>query len=152
MSRLPAGVCVVSAATSGGAEAITATSVVPVSLDPPMLLFCVHADARLREVLDRSDTWAVSVLDASARGVADWLATPGRPSLGQLAPVPHRRGATSGAALVQAADAWVECRTSWVRGAGDHDVVVGEVLAVETSPTARGALLHWMGRTDVLPG
>lgn len=150
LGRMAAGVSVVSVGrpSRGGTQhvAATVTSLTSVSLDPPMVLFCVHADARLREVLDDVDTWAVSVLDATAEPDADWLATPGRPMVDQLAPVPHRLGAVSGAALLDRSQAWLECRTAWVRGAGDHDVVVGEVVAVELAPPDRGALVHRLGR------
>lgn len=175
MARLPAGVCVVSVARPRGAlargraapdrsasagragrdlvtdYAMTATSVTAVSLEPPMLLFCVHGDARLREVLDDVETWAVSVLDAAGGPVAEWLATPGRPTVDQLGTVAHRRGPASGAALLADAQAWLECRTTWIRTAGDHDVVVGEVLAAEVARGARGALLHRLGRLAELP-
>jgi flavin reductase (DIM6/NTAB) family NADH-FMN oxidoreductase RutF len=154
MARLAAGVCVVAVARPGRVVAdvpMTATSVTPVSLEPPMVLFCVHGESRLREVLDEVDTWAVSVLDAGAAAGAEWLATPGRPAVDQLGPVGHRRGPLSGAALVTSAQAWLECRTTWIKTAGDHDVVVGEVLSAELVPGARGALVHRLGRLAALP-
>jgi flavin reductase (DIM6/NTAB) family NADH-FMN oxidoreductase RutF len=155
MSRLPAGVCVVAAALRSGAtttdHAMTATSLVGLSLDPPLVLFTVYSDARLRDALDDTGTWAVSVLDAAAGPSADWLASPGRPTVGQLDTVPHRRGAISGAALLNEAQAWLECRTAWIKPAGDHDVVVGEVLRAALAPPGRGALLHRLGRLAPLP-
>lgn len=150
MARLPAGACVVAVArrfgTSLADHAMTATSLGPVSLDPPMVLFSVYRDARLRDALDDADTWAVSVLDAGAGPSAEWLATPGRPTVGQLDPVPHRRGPVSGAVLLTQAQAWLECRTEWIRTAGDHDVVVGEVLRAALAPAGGGALVHRLGR------
>src|SRR5690625_7670439 len=84
MSRLISGVCVVSARSGSLDLAMTATSVVSVSLEPPTVLFCVHSDARLAEAVEPPGRWAVSVLDAEALAVADWLASPGRPAVGQL--------------------------------------------------------------------
>ena len=55
-----------------------------------MLLFCVHTDARFRDALDDVDTWSVSVLADDQGHTADWLASPGRPAIDQLARVPHR--------------------------------------------------------------
>ena len=153
MARLASGVSVVAAARApragAGVEHVaTVTSLTSVSLEPPMVLFCVHVDARLREALDDVDCWAVSILDASAGPVADWLATPGRPAFGVLDRVPHRRGAATGAALLDRAQAWLECRTLWIRTAGDHDVVVGQVLTAAVAPGDRGALVHRLGRID----
>lgn len=146
IGRHAAGVSVVSMRHGSLDLAMTATAVASVSLRPPMVLFCVHTDARMREVLDEVDTWAVSLLDGTAGVAADRLAAPGRPAFGQLIGVPHHRGDHSGAALVDAAQGWLECRTAWVRNAGDHDVVVGEVLDAVPGRTGTGALVHHLGR------
>ncbi|MBO3089009.1 flavin reductase family protein [Cellulomonas dongxiuzhuiae] len=146
VSRLASGVVVVSAVQRGVAHAATVSSFASVSLDPPLLLFCVHADARLREVLDDVDTWAVSVLSDAQADVADWLASPGRPAVGQLDRVPHRPAPVSGAAWVDGAAAWFDCRTEAVHPAGDHDVVVGRVLAAAEGGADGGALVHLRGR------
>lgn len=146
MQRLAAGVTVVSLRHGATDLAMTATAVTSVSLRPPMLLFCVYTDARIREALDEVDTWAVSLLDGTARVAAERLAMPGRPALGQLVGVAHRPGPLTGAALVEDAQGWLECRTHWVRNAGDHDVVVGEVLDATLGRTTTGALVHHLGR------
>lgn len=145
-ARLAAGVVVVTATLRGTVHAATVSSVTSVSLDPPLLLFCVHTDARLRDVLDEVGTWAVSVLADGQADVADWLASPGRPAIGQLDRVPHRTSPVSGAPWLDGAAAWFDCTTEAVHPAGDHDVVVGRVLAAaEGEPTA-GGLVHLRGR------
>ncbi|MBD7919167.1 flavin reductase family protein [Cellulomonas sp. Sa3CUA2] len=146
VARLASGVVVVSAVHRGVVHASTVSSVASVSLDPPLLLFCVHADARLRDVLDDVDTWAVSVLADDQGDVAEWLASPGRPAVGQLDRVPHRAAPVSGAAWVDGAAAWFDCRTEAVHPAGDHDVVVGRVLAAAEGGAVGGALVHLRGR------
>lgn len=142
MGRLPAGVVVVTVRWRGMDHAMTASAVTSVSLDPPMLLLCVHEDARLREALDDVDTWAVSVLADDQAPVADWLASPGRPAIGQLDRVPHVAAPRSGAAWVTGAAAWFECRTAQIVPAGDHDVVVAEVLECREGEPDAGSLVH----------
>ncbi len=145
-ARLAAGVVVVAADRQGVTHAATVSSVTSVSLEPPLLLFCVHVDARLRDVLDDVDTWAVSVLADDQADVADWLASPGRPAVGQLTRVPHRPGPVSGAAWLDGAAAWFDCRTEAVHRAGDHDVVVGRVVAAAEGAARSGGLVHLRGR------
>lgn len=146
IGRLPAGVAVVSLHVRGIDVASTVSAVTSVSLEPALLLFCVHTDARLREALDEQDAWVLSVLADHQGPVADWLASPGRPAFDQLARVPHARDAASGAAVVGESAAWFSCRTHAIHPAGDHDVVVGEVLDLgEGEPTA-GGLVHHRGR------
>lgn len=142
MGRLPAGVVVVAVRWRGTDHAMTASAVTSVSLDPPMLLVCVHEDARLREALDDVDTWAISVLADDQAPVADWLASPGRPVIGQLDRVPHVAAPRSGAAWVSGAAAWFECRTAQIVPAGDHDVVVAHVLEAREGEPGAGSLVH----------
>jgi flavin reductase (DIM6/NTAB) family NADH-FMN oxidoreductase RutF len=147
IGRLPAGVAVVTLRLRGLDHAMTASAVASVSLEPPLLLFCVHTDARFREALDEVDAWAVSVLADDQADVADWLASPGRPAIDQLTRVPHRWAPVSGAAWVEGAAAWFDCRTAAIHRAGDHDVVVGTVLAAEQGRSDAGGLVHLRGRT-----
>lgn len=151
-ARLPAGVAVVVLRWRGTQHAMTASAVASVSLEPPMLMFCVHADARVRDALDEVDTWAVSILSDAQAPTADWLASPGRPAIGQLDRVPHRAAPVSGAAWVDGAAAWLDCRTAAVHPAGDHDIVVGTVLAAEQGAPDAGGLVHLRGRLHPVRG
>ncbi|MHB1488948.1 MAG: flavin reductase family protein [Cellulomonas sp.] len=151
VSRLPDGVVVISAHHQGIDHAMTASTLTSVSLDPPLLLFCVHVESRFRDVLDQVDRWAVSVLSDAGAPVADWFASPGRPVVGQLAQVPYRVGALSGAALLDGASAWFECRTSAIHRAGDHDIVVGDVVSAAVGDLGAGGLVHLRGRLRPVP-
>ncbi|KRD42867.1 flavin reductase [Cellulomonas sp. Root930] len=146
VGRLPAGVAVITLRWRGTLHAMTASAITSVSLEPPMLLFCVHTDARFRDALDDVDTWSVSVLADDQAHTADWLASPGRPAIDQLARVPHRPAPVSDAVWVDGAAAWFDCRTAAVHRAGDHDVVVGSVLAAEQGSADAGGLVHLRGR------
>jgi len=159
--RFATGVCVVTTvevpgqpAAAGGAvldHAMTANAFTSVSVDPLLVLVCVETDARFHDAIVSSGRWAVSVLDASARPVADWLATRGRPLHGQLDRVPFRRGPVTGAALVEQATAWMECRTHAVYPGGDHSIVVGEVVGIELGDDSAGALLYHRSSYRTLP-
>ncbi|WP_240675359.1 flavin reductase family protein [Cellulomonas endophytica] len=146
-SRLPAGVVVVTARWRGLLHAATVSTFVPVSLEPPLVLVCLHTDSRLREALDEVPGWSVSVLAQDGGPVADWVASPGRPAFDGLARVPHADAPWSGGAWLDGAAAWFDVRTVDVHPAGDHDVVVGEVVAARAGDPARGGLVHLRGRT-----
>lgn len=146
IGRLPAGVAVVSLRLRGIDLAATVSAVASVSLAPPLLLFAVHSDARLREGLDEQDAWVLSVLADDQGPIADWLASPGRPAFDQLARVPHSVDASSGAAIVEGAAAWFSCRTFAIHRAGTHDIVVGEVHDLGQGDPTAGGLVHHRGR------
>ena len=82
-------------------HAMTANSFTTVSLAPLLVLVCAERETRFLDAVLQSGSWAVSILDASARPTAVWFATKGRPLEGQLADVPHRRGPETGAALLR---------------------------------------------------
>ncbi len=132
MARFATGVCVVTCVQDGFDHAMTANSFTSVSLEPPLVLVCVENDSRFHEAISAVGTWAVSVLDESQKGRARWFATRGRPLVGQFDSTPTTRSSITGSLLLDGALVTLECRTAAVHPAGDHDIVVGEVLGLRT--------------------
>lgn len=143
VGRFATGICVVTTVVDGVDHAMTANAFTSVSMTPPMVLVCVEQEARFHDAVLASGRWGVSVLDATAQGASTWLATRGRPLPGQLDRVAHVRGEHTGVALLQQALSWLECRTVQVVAAGDHSIVVGEVLACVLADSDAGALLYY---------
>lgn len=146
MSRLPGGVSVIAARSGEQDHVAVTTSLVSVSLDPPMVMMALHSESRILELVGPGRVWAASFVTAAARRAVEWIAEPGRPALGQLTGIAHRRSEATGLALLSEASAWLECRTDWVKSAGDHDVIVGEVVSVRLGAGERGGLAHRLGR------
>jgi len=152
MSRLAAGVCLVSAhdpeeGARGEDVGMTATAFLSVSLDPPLVLVSLRTGSRMDEVLERRPCWAVSVLAGNQRQAAGRFAMQGRLSDRLLfADLPHTRGAASGAPVVDGALAVVECRTVQRVPAGDHTLVVGAVLTAATPAPGAEPLTYFRGR------
>lgn len=144
--RFATGVAVLTTRWQGLDYAMTANSLTSVSLDPPLMLFCVHEDSRFGEAVRSTGVWGLTILPASARATASWLATPARPVRGQLDQVPHRRGRVHAVALLEDALATMECTTVSVHQGGDHAIVLGEVIDVELPSQAGEALLFYRGR------
>ncbi|MFF5322533.1 flavin reductase family protein [Janibacter hoylei] len=145
MAHFATGVTVVTTLEDGHDHAMTANSVTSVSLEPPLVLVCVRNDSGWREAVLSSGVWGVSIMPTAGRPAASWLSTGGRPLQGQLSRVPHHRGEL-GVALVDDALATLECRTHALHEAGDHTIVVGEV--VSSSADARGddPLIYYRSR------
>jgi flavin reductase (DIM6/NTAB) family NADH-FMN oxidoreductase RutF len=128
MARLPAGVVVISARVGDGYRGLTASSLVSISLEPPMVLVGLEHESATRAAVVESKAFNVSVLTASQEFIADRLA--GRAPAVDLKwqSIPHRLG-TNGIPLIEGSVAWLECRLVQVHPTGDHDVCVGEVEA-----------------------
>jgi flavin reductase (DIM6/NTAB) family NADH-FMN oxidoreductase RutF len=132
MSRFATGVVIVTCVQDGFDHAMTANSFTSVSLDPPLVLVCVENDSRFHEAITEVGSWSVSVLDEKQRGRARWFATRGRPLVGQFDSTPTTRSDVTGALTLDGALVTLECRTTAIHPAGDHDIVVGEVLGLRT--------------------
>ena len=162
--RLPTGIVVVGTVLDGVSHAMTVSAFTSVSLEPLLVLFCAEKVARFHDAVLTAGFWSVSVLGSDAEDVARWLATRGRPLLGQLDAVPHHAGTETGAPILDIATAAFECRTTAVYDGGDHSIVVGEVVAVSEPASDRvtaarpertvdgaetvdaGPLIHYRGR------
>ena len=143
LGRFASGVTVVSTVASGVDHAMTASAFTSVSLRPPQVLLCASRTARFHEAVESSQLWAVSILADRGRECSAWFAHTGRPLIGQFDRVPHHRS-PSGIALVDAALAWMECRTVAVHDGGDHSILVGAVeWAAVTEDSEDDPLLYY---------
>jgi flavin reductase (DIM6/NTAB) family NADH-FMN oxidoreductase RutF len=145
VGHFASGVTVVTCRVGGVDHAMTASAFTSVSLDPVLVLVCVDKEARFRDAVLEATDWGVSVLSVADRRAAEWFAMKGRPLIGQMDRHPHHRDVT-GAALLDNAIAWLECRTHAVYDGGDHDIVVGAVIAAAEGDRDAVPLLHHRGR------
>ena len=150
MGRFATGVTVLTTFAGGHDHAMTANAITSVSIDPMLLLVCVEIDARFHDAITESGVWGVSVLSGTQRPTADWLSTQGRPLHGQLDRIGHHRGPVTGVALLDDALATIECRTTDIHPAGDHSIVVGEVVSLSTTDHPGDALLYYRSRYTTL--
>jgi flavin reductase (DIM6/NTAB) family NADH-FMN oxidoreductase RutF len=142
--RFPTGIVVVSTSLHGTGHAMTVSAFTTVSLDPLLVLFCAEKIARFHDAVLEAGAWSVSVLDEESEKTARWLATRGRPLLGQLDMIAHHPGPVTGAPMLDGALAALECRTTAVHDGGDHSIVIGEVVSV-TEPRDGGPLIYFSG-------
>lgn len=126
LARYPTGVAIVAAYDDAGtARAMTINSFASVSLEPPLVLWSVAHDSERRRFFLGAERYAVNVLAhdqqtlASACARGDDLAAGG----GAFEPA-----GGVGAPFVDGAIARFDCRRSAVHPAGDHDIIVGEVV------------------------
>ena len=128
MARLPAGVVVVSARQGDEFRGMTASSLVSISLEPPLVLVGLEREAATHTAVIETRAFNVSLLTRAQEFIADRLS--GRaPAIDPTwRSLPHRLG-SNGIPLLDGSAAWLECRLVHVHAAGDHDICVGEVEA-----------------------
>jgi len=130
------GVVVITTINDGHRQGATVSAVSSLSLDPPMLLVCLHANSATQEAVSKSGRFAVNIL---AEGQGDIAARFARSSnTDKFDGVSVRTGQT-GVPVVNGALAVVECAVAEAVTGGTHRVFLGQVLhaeATEGSPLA----------------
>jgi flavin reductase (DIM6/NTAB) family NADH-FMN oxidoreductase RutF len=126
MACFPAGVAVVTTLDADGTpRGLTTTAVTSVSLHPPLLLACVGRGSRTLPALRRARAFAVNVLDAGHAHVALRFGSKAEDKFAELAWTPGPDGQPI---LHDHCIAWTECRTRSEVEAGDHMILIGEVV------------------------
>jgi flavin reductase (DIM6/NTAB) family NADH-FMN oxidoreductase RutF len=148
--RLPTGILVVGTVLDGTDHVMTVSAFSSVSLDPLLVLFCAEKIARFHDTVLAAGFWSVSVLGEDSEKTSRWLATRGRPLVGQLDGIDHHAGPVTGAPVLDAALSALECRTVSVYDGGDHSIIVGEVVGVSNAADDRGPMIHHQGRYRTL--
>jgi flavin reductase (DIM6/NTAB) family NADH-FMN oxidoreductase RutF len=140
IGRFPTGVTVVTTCDPDGEPwGLTASSLTSVSLEPLYLLVCIGKGSRSHDVVVAGEHFAVNVLasDSADLSTRFALVDPGDRFHG----IDHRTEATGSPVLDRAA-AWLDCRVAQLHDAGDHTIVVGEVLACDADPAVDPLVYH----------
>jgi flavin reductase (DIM6/NTAB) family NADH-FMN oxidoreductase RutF len=121
------GVTIITTRKPDGHTGLTVNSFISVSLEPPLVLFCLASRSTLLQWFERSEHFAVNVLAKGQQALSNLFA---RPSVNTWEGVHYRIGA-HGCALIAGTLGTFECARRDVVPAGDHLIVVGEVVCFE---------------------
>jgi flavin reductase (DIM6/NTAB) family NADH-FMN oxidoreductase RutF len=142
LGEQPEGACVVAVDAEGRRRGVTVSTLVSLSLDPPLVGFAVAGEDPLLELLPEAGGCVISLL-AGGQG---WLAEHFADGTGPVA-MWHGLGAEPGAVgapLYVGALGWLECALRDSVTVGSHTFVVCEVSRLEAGPEAP-ALLRTRG-------
>jgi flavin reductase len=134
MRRAPANVAVLTVDTGRDRLGLTVSSLLSLSLEPPLVGVSIAHEAAMHELLREAGGFTVSLL----AGGQEWLAqhfARGVPPIGMWHGVETEEG-ERGAPLLAGALGWLECRLVDEHATGDHTLFVGEVEAVRLGSPA----------------
>ncbi|HEX6491491.1 MAG TPA: flavin reductase family protein [Gaiellaceae bacterium] len=134
MRRFPAGVAVVGVDSNGERLALTVGTLIPLSLEPPLVGFAIRREAALHELLRGAGSFGVSLLAAGQEALAQHFAR-GVPPIALWEGVALREG--SGPPLLAEAIGWLTGRVAAELSAGEDSFFVGEVHSVEQGAKER---------------
>lgn len=120
---------------------VTVNSVTSVSLDPPLILFCLDRAAKSHAAFAASGCFALSVLAENQQHLSRGFAASPERHWDEIEPEVQ----ASGAPIIKGALAWIDCKTEAIHRVGDHDILIGRVVALGHARQGR-PLLYWRGR------
>lgn len=126
MGGFATGVTVVATHHDGADHGMTCNSFNTVSLHPPMVLWSIRKESASRPAFENGGGYTVSVLGAHQRALALRF-TQGAPQRRFEGVATDRLD--TGRLRLSDTVAWFDCRLEQVVDAGDHDVLIGRVLA-----------------------
>ena len=141
LGQYPTGVCAITA-KRGGAESVAMVvgSFASVSLNPPLIAFFPDRASSSWAKLRDCEDFCVNILSAEQEALCRKLASK---SPDKFAGTSHHISA-QGNPILDGVVAWIDCRRYSVTDAGDHELVIGRVLALEIE-TAGLPLLFFQG-------
>ena len=138
------------AANSTGQEmshiGITVNSFTSVSLEPPLVLWCIDRRSRRYPHFAQAPGFTVSILASGHREVSTRLARAGEHNLDGIALIPTELGPPALADSL----AIFECARESVQDAGDHAILIGRVLRFARQDAAGAPLVYFRGRYGAL--
>lgn len=124
LGRFASGITIVTTRGEDGcAEGMTANAFSALSLDPPLILWCLRKATRLRRIFERCEYFAVNVLSAEQRRISSQFA---KPASDKFADVEWYEG-LAGIPLIAGCLAHFECRRQRRHFGGDHVVFIGQI-------------------------
>jgi 3-hydroxy-9,10-secoandrosta-1,3,5(10)-triene-9,17-dione monooxygenase reductase component len=139
LGHLPTGVTVVTADGAAGPIGMACNSVSSVSLEPPLVSFCPARTSETWPALRDAGRFCVNVMANHHEDVTRAFA---RKGVDRFAGVDHH--ARAGGPALDDAVAWLDCEIRAEHEAGDHLIVVAEVIGLDARPDA-APLLFFRG-------
>ena len=144
MGAFGTGVTVITIQHGDHIHGMTANAFTSVSLDPPLVLFCVAKKARMAGLIHEAPGFAINILAESQQAVSRQFAGSRKEDIERT--VALHRGPI--APLINGTLAAVSCLTDAIHEGGDHWIVVGRVVQVhvDDEPATRQPLLFFRSR------
>ena len=142
LGSFPTGIAVMTAAAAETSHiGITVNSFTSVSLDPPLVLWCIDRRSRRYPAFAGAPGFTVSILASGHKAVSARLAGAGEHSLDGIALTPTELGPPALADSL----AVFECALESVQDAGDHAILIGRVLRFWRNDGAGAPLVYFRG-------
>jgi flavin reductase (DIM6/NTAB) family NADH-FMN oxidoreductase RutF len=146
VGQFATGVTVIATETEGSVRAMTANAFSSLSLDPPLVLFCVRKDAHMAQVIAPATLFSINILGQDQQQLSTYFAGAWKE------PAPPQFSFTRWEQVhrLEGCVAALGCAVETIYEGGDHWIVIGRVLALYRSERASAPLVFCAGRYATL--
>jgi len=137
------GVTVIAIELDGEIRAMTANSFTSLSLDPPLVLFCLGKQTKAARLIHTAAAFSVNILTEEQLPLSTYFAGAWKD---KAAPAFSFTAWHPGAPRLDGSAVALSCLTQAVHEGGDHWIVVGEVTAIHRADAHRVPLVFYGGR------
>jgi flavin reductase (DIM6/NTAB) family NADH-FMN oxidoreductase RutF len=142
------GVTVIAMEVDGSIRALTANSFTSLSLNPPLVLFCLGKGTKAGQLINQVTEFSVNILSQEQQSLSSYFAGVWKGDT----PPPFSFTRADGGPRLDGSVAALGCHVNAVHEGGDHWIVVGQVVSVYRSELPRAPLVFFAGRYSSLAG
>ena len=146
MGHFATGVTIITTKDQSGApNGLTANAFMSLSLNPPLVVISVDKGATCYACFEMQNGFTVNFLSEEQEDISRRFATKGVDKFADL----NWHAGSNGAALIDGALGYIECKITECHDGGDHTIVVGEII--DAGATGEHPLLFFKGKYQRLP-
>ena len=132
MGHFPTGVTVMTTSAAGRLHGMTVSAFASVSLEPLLILVSVERSTLMHQLVFDSRAFAINILGKRSESTARYFADNDRLAAPEFREGSFRLG-TTGSPILNEATGYLEATVHGTHQAGDHTIIVGQVVALEIS-------------------
>jgi flavin reductase (DIM6/NTAB) family NADH-FMN oxidoreductase RutF len=138
VGQFATGVTIITIEIDGGIRALTVNSFTAVSLDPPLVLFCVGKATKTGQIIHTAKGFAVNILRQEQQDLSTYFAG------GWAHPLPPAFTFVpwEGGPRLDGCASAIGCSTYAIHEGGDHWIVVGKVLSLHRTECRSPLVFH----------
>lgn len=124
LGKLPTGISIITTKFNDQLFGFTASSFTSLSLNPPLILFCLSKKAGSINAFRQNEKFAISILAENQLAISKHFSSVKQDKFTHIA---YQLGIYSNSPLIIDAVCWIECDKVQEYEGGDHIIFVGEV-------------------------
>jgi flavin reductase len=140
MSRIAASVNIVTTDGPAGLAGITATAVASITLEPPMMLFCINKSSPSAERMIENGVFCINTLGSAHEMLADIFAGRMGNRLGERFTHGEWTKLVTGSPVLRGAAAAFDCRLAEAKEVMTHLIMIGAVEALDFTPGGKSLI------------